>query len=107
MEAVPIDLDISSDGQVSRTDKVHVFIHILVLPSLQELPFHHSRVLLGGFEDGDGVIGEVEGDNESAVDVFGDLGVESRGESEHLFVVVHIFEEVSLWLVGKKFENVS
>jgi hypothetical protein len=107
MEAVPIDLDVSSDGEVSRTDKVQVFIHILVLPSLQELPFHHSRVLLGWLEDGDGVVSEVEGNNESAVDVLRNLGVEARGESQHFLVVVNVLEEVALGLVWEKFENVS
>jgi hypothetical protein len=106
MEAVPIDLDISSDGYVCRIDEVHVFIHILVLPSFQELSFHHSGVLLRGLKDRDGVVCEVEGDNESTVNIFWHFGVESSGESKHFLVVIYVLKEISFWLVGKQFEDI-
>lgn len=59
------------------------------------------------FEDGDGVIRQVEGDNESSVNIFRNTCIESSSESEDLLVIVYIFEEISFGLVWQKFVDIT
>lgn len=107
MEVVSIDLDITSDRQISWRDELHSLIDVLILSSLQEWSLNDTRILLSWLKDRDGVISEVEGDNEPPVNVLGNLGVEPGGESQDLLVVVHVLEEVDLWLLRDKVIDVA
>jgi hypothetical protein len=107
MEAVAIDFYVSSNCKVSWRKKISIFVYILVLPSFQELAFHDARVLLGRLENRDRIIRQEERNNKSPVNVFRDSGVESGSVPEDLFVVVHILEEVPLWLVWQEFEHIA
>jgi len=62
---------------------------------------------LSWLKDGDGVIRQIEGDNESSVNIFWDTCVESSSESKDLLVIVHVFEEISLGLVWQKFVDIA
>jgi hypothetical protein len=99
VERVTVDLCVASNGQVRRRQKCHVLVHILVLSALQELSLNDAGVLLCRLIDRDRVIGQVEGDDESAIEVLGNASVETSCESEYLLVVVNVLEEVTLWLV--------
>lgn len=59
------------------------------------------------FEDGDCVVSQVEGDNELSVHILRDSSVESCSESQHLFIIVNVLEEISLWLIWKKLVNIT
>ena len=107
MEVITINLDVTADWKVSWGDEVVVLVHVLILSSLEEWTFDDTGVLLGRFEDGDGVIGEVERDDESSVNIFGNLGVESGGVSQYLLVVVHVLEEVDLGLLWNEVIHVT
>ena len=67
MEVVAIDLDISAHWQVGWSDMLHGLVHVLVLSSLQEWTLDDTRVLLGWLKDGDGIICQVEWDDESSL----------------------------------------
>jgi hypothetical protein len=97
---VAVDLAVSADSEVRRRDRNQALVHVLVDTSVKELALDDARVLLGRLVDANGVIGEVEGDDESAVEVLGDACVETRCETEDLLVVVHGLEEVALGLLG-------
>jgi hypothetical protein len=107
LEAVSVDLHVFADEQVGWGDEVHLVVHVLVLLSLQEGSLDDSGVLLSWLEDGDGVVGQVEGDDESSVEIFWDSSVELGSESQDLLVIVNVFEEVSLWLVWQELEHIS
>lgn len=107
MEAVSIDFDVSSDSDVSGRKEVSVLVDVLVLPPFEELAFHDAGVLLGRLEDGNGVISQVEGNDEASVDVFRHAGVELGSVSQDFLVVVHVLEEVSFGLFGKQLEHVT
>lgn len=102
MEVVTIDLDVTADWKVGWSDEIVVLVDVLILSSLEEGTFDDTGVLLSWFEDGDGVVSQVEGDNESSVNVLGDFGVESGGISQYLLVVVYVLEEVDLGLLWNK-----
>jgi len=107
LEAVSIDLDVFADEEVSWGDESHLVVNVLVLLSLQERSLNDSGVLLGWLEDGNSVISQVEGNDESSVEIFWNSGVELGSESQDLLVVVNVFEEVSLWLVWQELEHIS
>lgn len=107
MKVIPVDLDVTSDGNVSGSDELVVLVDILVLSPLQELAFHDARVLLGWLEDLDGIVTEEEADDEASVNIFRGAGVESGCESENLLVVVDVLEEVSLGLVWQQLEYIT
>ena len=83
VERVSVNLHISADGQVGRGDEGHVLVHILVLPLVEELAFDDTRVLLGGFVDAEGVVGQVERDDESAIEILRNSRVEPCSEAEY------------------------
>lgn len=56
VEVVAVDLDVAAEGHVSWRDELLILVHILVLPTLEELALHDTRVLLGWLIDRDGVI---------------------------------------------------
>lgn len=107
MEAVTIDLDVASNRDFRRSDEFHVLVNILVLLSLKELSFDNTGVLLGWLEDRDGVVREIESNNESSIDIFWCSCVESSSETEDLFVVIHVLEEVTFWLIWEELENIT
>ena len=79
----------------------------LVSLLLQEGSVHNARVLLGWLVDRKRVVTQVEGDDESSVDVLGHASVEPCGESENFPVIVDALEEVALRLLGHKLINIS
>lgn len=107
VEGVPIDLDVAANGHVAWSDWLVVVVNVLVLVSVQELALDDSRVLLGGLVDRDAVVGQVEGDDEAAVNVFRHFRVEAGCESEDLLVIVDRLEEVALGLVWDELVDVA
>ena len=86
---------------------MHIVIHVLVLSPFKEWSFDDTRVLLSWLKDGDGIISEIEGDNESSVDIFRDFSVESSSISEDLLIVINVLEEINLWFLGDKLVDVT
>jgi len=107
VEGVPIDLDISANGHIAWRDRRVVVVNVLVLVSVQELALDDTGVLLGWLVDRDAVVGQVEGDNEAAVNVFWHSSVEAGRESEDFLVIVDRLEEVSLGLVWDELVDVA
>ena len=107
MEVVTIDLDVTADWEVSWGDEIVVLVDVLILSSLKEWTLDDTGVLLSWFEDGDGVVSQVEGDDESSVNVLWDFGVESGGISQYLLVVVYVLEEVDLGLLRDEVIHVT
>lgn len=107
MEVVAIDLDVSANWKFSRSNELHSLIDVLILLSSKEWSLDDTRILLSWLEDRDGVIGQVERDDESSVHIFWNLRVESGGESKDLLVVVHILEEVDLWLLWNEIIHIA
>ena len=107
MERVSIDLHVTADGHVSWGDEGTALIDVLVLSLVQELALNDSTVLLGGLIDANVVIGQVEGDDESTVDILRHASVELGGEAEDLLVVVHGLEEVNLGLLWDELVHLS
>lgn len=106
-ETVPVDFHGRTECHIGRSDEGTVLIHVLVLGALQEFALNDTRVLLGGLEDGDGVVCEEEGNDEAAVDVLGHASVEAGCVSQDSLVVVNILEEVSLRLGGLELVNIA
>jgi len=106
VEVVGVDLDISSDRQVGGSDEL-LSLTVLVFVSSEERSFDDARVLLGRLEHRNGVVGKVEGDDESSFDVLGHFGVESSRVSQDLAVVVHVLEEINLRLLRDQVVDVA
>lgn len=102
-----IDLHITTDSHVCRSEELHVIVNILVLSAFKEFAFNNAGVLLGGFKDRYGIVGQVERQDEASIQILRDASVESGCESEHLLVVVYILEEVTLGLIRQEFVDVS
>lgn len=107
VEVITIDLDVTADWEVGWGDEIVVLVDVLILSSLEEGTFDDTGVLLSWFEDGDGVVSKVEGDNESSVNVLWYFRVESGGISQYLLIVVYVLEEVDLWLLGDQVVHVT
>jgi len=107
MVRVAVDLDITADGHVRGSDECLVFVNVLVLSALEELAFDDARVLHGGFVNRDAVVSQVEGDDETTVDILGNAGVEAGSEAEDLLVVVDALEEVTLGLLRDELVDVT
>ena len=102
-----IDLHITTDSHVCRSEELHVVVNILVLSAFKEFAFNNAGVLLGRFKDRYGIVGQVERQDEASIQILRDASVESGCESEHLLVVVYILEEVTLGLIRQEFVDVS
>ena len=74
---------------------------------MEELAFNDARVLLGGLVDSNGVISQVERNDEAAVNIFWHARIETSCESEDLFVIIDTLEEVALWLLWDELVDVS
>ena len=107
VEWVAVDFHIAANRHIRWSNEIHVLVNILVLPSVQELALDDARVLLGRLVDWDAVISQVEGNDEAAVDIFWDSGVEAGGEPQNLLVVVDTLEEVALWLFWDELVDVA
>lgn len=107
VEVITINLDVTADWDVSWGDEIVVLVDVLILSSLKEGTLDDTGVLLSWLEDRDGVVSQVEGDDESSVNVLWDLGVESGGISQYLLVVVHVLEEVDLGLLWNEVIHVT
>jgi hypothetical protein len=99
VERVTVDLDVAAKRHVSRCDECHAVVHVLVLPSLQELAFHDAGVLLSRLINRDAVIGQVERNDEASVEVFRNPSIEFGGVPQDLLVVVNRLEKVTFGLV--------
>ena len=95
VESVAVDLDITTNREVSKSQEGVVVVDVLVLAAMKELAFDDARVLLGRLIHANSFVSQVEGDDETAVEVFRDARVELSREAKDLLVVVHSFEEVS------------
>jgi len=102
-----VDFYATAKGHVGGRDEGTAVVDVLVLSTFQELAFDDAGVLLGGLVDRDAVIGQVERDDEAAVDVFGHSGVEAGRVAEDLLVVVYALEEVTLGLVWHELVDVA
>ena len=102
-----IDLHITTDSHVCRSEELHVIVNILVLSAFKEFAFNNAGVLLGRFKDRYGIVGQVERQDEASIQILRDASVESGCESEHLLVVVYILEEVTFRLIRQEFVDVS
>lgn len=100
VEVVSVDLHVSAEGHVGGGEPLAILVEVLVLSSLEELSRDDTGVLLLGLVNGDRVISEVEGDDETTVNIFGDSCVETGSESQDVLVVVEVLEEVRLRSVG-------
>ena len=107
VEVVAVDLDVAADWQFRGRDEVVVSVDVLVLSALQERPLDDARVFLRRLEDRNGVVGQVERDDEAPVHVLGHLRVEARRVPQDLFVVVHVLEEVDFGLLRNQVVHVA
>lgn len=107
VEVVAIDLDISSDWELGWSDELHTLVDVLILLSGKERSLDDTRILLSWLEDRDGVISQVEGDDESSIHVFWHLSVESGSESQDLLIVVDVLEEINLGLLWNKIIHIA
>ena len=107
VEGVPIDLDVAANGHVAWSDWLVVVVNVLVLVSVQELALDDSAVLSGDLVDANRVISQVEGDDESTVDVLRHASVELGCHAQDLLVVVHGLEEINLRSLGHKLVHLT
>ena len=56
MEIVAIDLDVSSDWELSWGNELHELVDVLVLLSGKEWSFDDTRILLSWLKNRDGVV---------------------------------------------------
>jgi len=107
VEVVTVDLDISTNWKLGRSDHFSILVDVLVLLSSKEWSLNDAGVLLSRLKDGDGVVSKVEGDDETAVDILRHLGVESSGVSQDFLIVVDILKEVNLWLLRNQIIDIT
>jgi hypothetical protein len=107
MEIVAIDLDVSSDWELSWGNELHELVDVLVLLSGKEWSFDDTRILLSWLKDRDGVVSQVERNDEPSVNIFWDFGVESGGESQNLLIVIDVLEEINLWLLWDEIIDIT
>jgi len=107
VEVVSVDLHVSAKWHVGGGEPFATLVEVLVLSSLQELSGHDTGVLLLGLVDGDGVVSQVERDDETTVDIFGNARVETGSESQDVLIVVEVLEEIGLRSVGHKLVDVT
>lgn len=107
IEVISIDLDVSANAQITRSNELHVVIDVLILLSAEEGTLNDTGVLLGGLEDRDSVISKVERDDEPPVNIFGNLGVEASSVSQDLLIVVDVLEEINLGLLRHKVIHIT
>lgn len=100
VERVAVDLDVSADGQVRQVQERVVVVHVSVATSVQELALLNARVFLSRLINSNRVVGDVERDNKTAVDVFRHLCVQFGGEAQNHVCVVDALEKVHLWFLG-------
>jgi hypothetical protein len=102
-----VDLDISTDGHFWGGNKVIVLVNILVLCTAQEGSFDDTRVLLGRLVDRYRIVSQVEANDEAAVNILWDAGVEPGSVAKHLLVVVYSLEEVTLRFLRNQVVDVA
>jgi len=107
MEIVTVDLDVTSYWEITWSNEFHVLFLVFILSSLEEWPFDNTWILLSRFKDWDGVIGKVEWDNKSSINILWGLGIESCCISEDFFVVINKFKEVNLRFFGDQIVDVT
>jgi hypothetical protein len=104
---VPVDLDVATDWQFSRSDELVVFVNILVLVASQEGALYDATVLDGWLVDRDAVVAQVERDDEAALDIFRDSRVKSGSVAKHFLVIVNRLEEIALGFLGDQVVDVA
>jgi hypothetical protein len=105
--AEAVNLDVSADGHIGGRNKLIVLVHVLVLRATQEGSLDYARVLLRGLIDRNRVVRQEVAQQEAAVDILGHARVEPSRIAEHLLVVVHSLEEVTLGLLGDQVVDVA
>ena len=107
MEVVAIDLDVSANWKLSWSDELHALVDVLILLSSKEWSLDDTRILLSWLKDRDGVVSQIERDDEPSVNILWDFGVESSGESQDLLIVINVLEEINLWLLWDQVIDVA
>ena len=107
MKVVAVDLDVSTNWELGWSNELQSLVDVLILLSGKEWTLDNTRILLSWLENGDGVISQVEGDNEPSVNILWDFSVESCGESQDLLIIVHVFKEINLGLLWDKIIDVT
>ena len=107
VERVTVDLHVAADSHVAGRDPLVCVVDVLVPVALQELALNDARVLLSWLVNRNRVIGQVERDDEAAVYVLWDSGIEASRESQDLLVIVDALEEVTLGLIRDQLVNIA
>lgn len=107
MEVVPVDSNVATNWHFAWSNESIVFVYIFVLSSLQKWSLDDTRILLGWLEDWNGVISQVEWNDKSPIDVLWYFCIESSCVSQDFFVIIDVFEEVNLWLLGYEIINIT
>lgn len=107
MEVVAIDLDVSANWEFSWSNELHALVDVLILLSGKEWSFDDTRILLSWLKNRDGVVSQVEGNDEPSVNILWDFGVESGSESQNLLIVIDVLEEINLWLLWDKIIDIT
>lgn len=107
MVRVTVDLDVTANAKICWCDEFVVLVHVLVLVAAQEWASNNTTVLNIWLVNADAVVGQVERDDEAAVDVLWYAGVEAGVVAADLLVVVDTLEKVTLWLLGYQVVNVA
>ena len=102
-----VDLDVAADGHIRQIKELVVVVDVLVATSVEELAFDDARVLLGGLVDSNGVISQVERNDEAAIEILGHASVKLGGEAQDPLVVVHGLEEVFLGPLGDELVHLT
>lgn len=107
MEVVAIDLDVSANWELGWSNELHALVDVLILLSSKEWTFDDTRILLSWLKNRDGVVSQVEGNDEPSVNILWDFGVESSSESQDLLIVIDVLEEINLWLLWDKVVDIT
>ena len=107
MEVVAIDLDVSANWELSWSNELHALVDVLILLSGKEWSFNDTRILLSWLKNRNGIVSQVEGNDEPSVNILWDFGVESGSESQNLLIVINVLEEINLWLLWDKIIDIT
>ena len=107
MEVVAIDLDVSANWELSWSNELHALVDVLILLSGKEWSFDDTRILLSWLKNRDGVVSQIERNDEPSVDILWDFSVESGSESQNLLIVIDVLEEINLWLLWNKIIDIT
>lgn len=84
-----VDLDVTTDGQLSGSDELVALVNVLVLITAKEGSLDNAGVLDCGLKDRDAIVSQVERNDEATLDVLRDTCVESGSVTKDLLVIVY------------------